>query len=74
MKQLTLVSAVLLSACSVQKMERFTLRTVDGKEIILVCPVKRVEGDLQLRGGHCLVEVPKVLYAKNHLSIRSRNC
>lgn len=59
MKQLILVSAVLLSACSVQKMERFTLRTVDGKEIILVCPVKRVEGDLQLRGGHCLVEVPK---------------
>ena len=59
MKQLIIVSAVLLSACSVQKMERFTLRTVDGKEIILVCPTKIAGAGRQLPPDRCYVEVPK---------------
>ena len=59
MKYLIPACAALLSACTVQHMERFTVRTVEGKEIILVCPVERVKDRLQLVGGRCFVDMTK---------------
>jgi hypothetical protein len=41
------------------ELERFTLRTTDGKEFTLICPVKRVGAGTQYRPDHCYVEIPK---------------
>lgn len=59
MTKLILVSAMLLSACTDMKMERFALRTVDGKEIILVCPTKIVGAGMQLPPDRCYTERQK---------------
>ena len=61
MKLLILFSAVFLSACKVQtmKMERFTLKTIDGREIVLVCPVKLMTDGLQVHPNRCHVEMIK---------------
>ena len=59
MKQLIIVSAILLSACTDMTMERFALRTTDGKEFTLICPTKIVGAGRQLPPDRCYAEMSK---------------
>lgn len=49
--------AGLLSACTIQATERFSMQTVDGRKFTLVCPVRKVEGGPQLLAHYCKVDM-----------------
>lgn len=59
MKYLILACAALLSACTDMTMERFALRTTDGKEFTLICPVHWLGAGKQLPPDRCYVEMSK---------------